>query len=355
MPNLNNVKWNQFKIKDIFDIENCRCSNVSKLNEGNISYIGATNRNNGVLKFVQGDSLLQKGNCIVFICDGDGSIGYSIYKKEDFIGSTTLKIGRNINLNKYNALFITTIADTVRQKYNFGFKRNEKHLKNEIILLPVDEKDYPDWNFMELYIKEKEKSLLTKYNKYIKNKLNHLKKDLVLIEDDLRSKEWKEFKINKIFSDLQRGKRLKKEDHINGMMPFVSALGINNGVDNYVSNKEDVRIFSNCLTLANTGNSAGSCFYQPFEFVASDHVTMLANNNFNRYIYLFIGSVLSRLSEKYGFSREISNKRLEKEKIMLPIDNDGNPDWDFMESYMKKLEYEKISEYLNYIENRDAC
>ena len=119
---LSDREWQQFKLASIFKIENCKCSKVSGLQKGTIPYVGATNRNNGVMNFVKADKkLITKGNCLAFICDGEGSVGYSIYKSEDFIGSTTVKVGRNKNLNKYNATFITTIADTVRSKYNFGY------------------------------------------------------------------------------------------------------------------------------------------------------------------------------------------------------------------------------------------
>ena len=104
---LTNKKWKTFKLSSIFEVENCKCSNVSKLRDGNTPYIGATNRNNGLMKFVEYDkNLITKGNCIAFICDGEGSIGTSIYKKEDFIGSTTVKVGRSELINSYIALFI---------------------------------------------------------------------------------------------------------------------------------------------------------------------------------------------------------------------------------------------------------
>ena len=96
-------------------------------------------------------------------------------------------------------------------------------------------------------------------------------------------------------------------------MPYISSSSLNNGVDNYICNKENVRIFKDCLTLANSG-SVGTCFYQPFEFVASDHVTKLENNNFNKYIYLFISAILCKISTKYSFNREINNDRIKKKK-----------------------------------------
>jgi hypothetical protein len=155
MHNLESITWGTFRIGDILTIENCKCSKVSALKDGDVPYIGATANNNGVLRFVERkECLITKGNCIVFICDGEGSIGLSIYKSEDFIGTTTVKVGRSKHLNKYTAMFITTVADTVRGKYNFGYKRNEKNLKRETISLPITTDGVPDWSFMEEYMKQ---------------------------------------------------------------------------------------------------------------------------------------------------------------------------------------------------------
>ena len=105
------------------------------------------------------------------------------------------------------------------------------------------------------------------------------------------------------------------------------------------------------MTLANSG-SVGSTFYHPYEFVASDHVTHLKNDNFNKYIYLFIASTIKRLGDKYNFNREINDSRLKKEIIMMPITDDEDINYQFMEDYMKKLESENILKYLDYIHDK---
>ena len=104
-------------------------------------------------KVVRDEDYVTKGNCIVFIGDGQGSVGYSTYQENDFIGSTTLSMGRNDYLNKYNALFIVTLLDKERFKYSFGRKWNGEKLKNTKIKLPVGGDGNPDWQFMEDYIK----------------------------------------------------------------------------------------------------------------------------------------------------------------------------------------------------------
>ena len=160
--------------------------------------------------------------------------------------------------------------------------------------------------------------------------------------------KWKAFNIEEIFPAIQRGKRLKTEDHVSGLTPYVSSSSMLNGVDNFVSNNDGVRRFINCLTLANSG-SVGEAFYQPYEFVASDHVTKLENPSFNKYVYLFIATIVRRLSEKYGFNREINDSRLKREVIMLPVSEDNSPDYAYMEAYMRNMEEILLKRHKEYL------
>jgi hypothetical protein len=48
--------------------------------------------------------------------------------------------------------------------------------------------------------------------------------------------------------------------------------------------------------------------------------------------------VFEKIKYRYNFGREISNNRIENEKIYLPIDENEKPDWAYMESYVKSLE-----------------
>ncbi len=153
---LNNQKWKSFRLSDLFSIERGRCGSAEKLLEkgDEISYVGAKKEDNGFMyKVLRSEKYVTKGNCIVFIGDGQGSVGYSTYQENDFIGSTTLSMGRNENLNKFNAIFLITLLDKERFKYSFGRKWNGEKLKNTTIKIPVDKNNNPDWQFMEDYIK----------------------------------------------------------------------------------------------------------------------------------------------------------------------------------------------------------
>ena len=167
----------------------------------------------------------------------------------------------------------------------------------------------------------------------------------------LKNVMWKDFPIQEIFYEIQRGKRLKNEDHIPGNMPYVSSSAINNGIDDFVSNEEKVRMFKDCITIANSG-SVGASFYHPYTFVASDHVTQLKRSNCNKYIYLFLATISYRLSEKYSFNREINESRVKRERLLLPATPDGSPDFKFMEQYMRGIEKKLLKRYACYLENK---
>ena len=102
--------------------------------------------------------------------------------------------------------------------------------------------------------------------------------------------------------------------------------------------------------MANSG-SVGSSFYEPFEFVASDHITHLKNKEFNKYHYLFLATMTSRLSQKYNFNREINDKRISREIILLPLNDEGVPDYEYMEQYSKNLLCKKLQNYIGYAAN----
>ena len=233
-----------------------------------------------------------------------------------------------------------------KSKFLYAYKFNENRMRAQNIILPVTSKGEIDYNFMESYIKELEDHKIKEYREFATKRLNECKDNAQAVEQ-LEEKEWKPFFIKDLFQEVQRGKRLIKENQKSGFVPYISSSAMNNGVDNYISNDTRVRKFGNCLSLANSG-SVGSCFYEPFEFVASDHITHLKNTERNKFQYLFEATLLNRLSEKYNFNREINDVRISKEIILLPVDSAGNPDYAYMESYIKNLMAQKYAEYLEF-------
>lgn len=360
---MNNVNWKEFQFSEIFTIKGGFYNKKPKIeNNGDIPFIGAVDKNNGITEFYTLENVknttkdgkdrnapLSKkmfdGNCICVT--NNGSVGYAYYQKTKFTCSHDVNplYLKNSNLNKYIAKFIITAIEKQRVCFKYSRKWRPKRMIKSKILLP-SKNGKPDFEYMEKYMNKEVNKKNIKYKKYIKEALSNMS----LIETPtLKDKKWQEFPLIDVFPSIQRGKRLTKADQLDGKTPYVSSSEFNNGVDNYIDNNKKVRIFSDCLSIANSG-SVGSSFYHPYRFVASDHVTHLKNNNFNEHIYLFISAITSRLKDKYNFNREINDKRMSKEKILLPIDGKGDPDYQYMEQYMINLKISKLNKYLDYLE-----
>lgn len=173
IPPINEKLWREFFIGELFRLETGKSKGANHLvlDERGISYLGATNRNNAVLNFVRPvEKMIQRGNCIVFIRNGEGSVGYSVYKREDFIATSDVTCGYADFLNESVGMFITTVADKVRGKYNFNYKRSDTRLKREKILLPVTDDGEPDFEYMEAYVRKITAAQYRKYLAYIFDK-----------------------------------------------------------------------------------------------------------------------------------------------------------------------------------------
>mgnify|MGYP002624694393 CR=1 FL=1 len=347
---LTDREWKTFKIGDLFEIKKVQGLPIENYKDGIIPYVSTSSVNNGSSNFISAPNEAISDKNALSIDPIKGKVFYHPY---NFVGrgfsGASINLLYNKHLTKYNALFLATaIEKTASSKASYGYLFNGNRLKYGIILLPTTE-GKPDYQFMEDYIKE---IMRTKRQEYI----NYARRILAgggntrLIQP-LIDKNWKAFRITDIFPSIQRGKRLVKEKQVAGMIPYVSSTAMNNGVDNFIQYDEhNMRKYSNCLSIANSG-SVGSTFYEPFAFIASDHITHLKNKDFTQNIYLFIATLGNRLSQKYNFNREINDSRISREKIMLPTDDSGNPDYEYMEQYTQNVMLSKYNDYLQYANN----
>ena len=351
---LDKVEWKTFKLGDIFDLVTKSSKGLNHLEKNTsdgISYVGATNRNNGVLDFVKRkENLIYSGNAIAFIRNGEGSMGYSVYKKEDFIASQDITVGYNQYLNEYNAKFITTIADQVRGKYNFGYKRNQERLKRETLVLPSDEKGNPNFQYMSDFVKKLELDKVQEVLEYIYIYIRMMN----ILEEKVCEISWKDFWIEDV-CEIKSGIRLTKANQEIGLRPFVGASDSDNGVTAFVSNTNK-SLDANVLGV-NYNGSVVENFYHPYEAIFSDDVKRLKWKDElygNKYTYLFLKQMILSQKIKYAYGYKFNGERMKRQKIMLPVTNTGLPDYDYMTSYMQKQELEQIFKILNYLNKENT-
>lgn len=345
---LTDREWSAFYIRDYFEFIRGNQNNMAKCKAGYIPLISAKKVDNGYKDFIapNNKSLFPK-HILTLNNDGDGGVGIAYYQPvASALDTHVTALLPKIELSRHTLLFVARNITHQRDKFSHGYSLNNDRLRAQKILLPVNSDDLPDWQFMEDFIKQKEQKQIADLKDYYADKAV----ELMISTGSLKNTQWREFSFSDIFIEVKRGKRLTKGNQQSGETPYVSSTAANNGVDNFIGNSKGIRTFENCLTLANSG-SVGSTFFHHYTFVASDHVTALILEKPNKYIYLFLSGIIRRLEEKYSFNREINDKRIQREKILLPVNSDGLPDWQFMEDFMKQIERDKIAAVLSYYFN----
>lgn len=342
---LTDVEWGEFKIKDIFEITNSKPYHKQnlKITQRGVPYITRTSFNNGLEEVIEDVGFRKNPKNTITLGAENADF---FYQSVEYITGNKMYYIQNENITKNIGLFLVqTFRNSIKDSgFGYGKGLTGTRFKERLVMLPIDSQGQPNWQFMEDYIKQEQKIQAQQVIEYYERKLVELAGDVV----GLDKVEWKTFRFTEVFQEIQRGKRLTKANQIDGLKPYVSSTAENNGVDGFIGNDVGVREFENILTLANSG-SVGSTFYQQFEFVASDHVTALKSENADKYAYLFLSTVVKRLEEKYSFNREINDTRIKREKIILPADKHGNPNFQYMSDFVKKLELDKVQEVLEYI------
>lgn len=156
---------------------------------------------------------------------------------------------------------------------------------------------------------------------------------------DLNKGTWKWFKLgDKRLFIIKKGKRLTKADMIDGDIRYIGAIEGNNGVSGYIANDKYLHP-ANTITVSYNG-SVAEAYYQDKKYWATDDVNVLYPQfELNQYIALFITTIIRKEKYRFNYGRKWDKELMEESQIKLPVDLQGNPDWKFMEDYIKSLPY----------------
>ncbi|QKQ05982.1 restriction endonuclease subunit S [Staphylococcus saprophyticus] len=329
MMKLSDRVWKTFDIEEVFEIVNLKPEHKVNLKIlGNIPYVTRTEKNNGIESFYKGLHI-KNGNCITF----GAETAKFYYQEYDFINGNKLYAIYNDNLNKYIALFLTTLFKNQFSDYGYGFGLTGTRFSKKKIKLPTLD-NQPDYDFMEKYIKDKYFIL--------KSKIKDKQKYEIYDYRELNEVEWKDYYINTLFN-FKRGNQNNMSDLKSGELPLISAKKTNNGYKDFVK-KNNKQIYpSKIISLNNDGEGGvGIAYYQPFKSLIDTHVTALINKyRINKHAKLFVARMITTQRNKFSHGYAISTNRLNRQIIKLPTIN-KQPDYKFMEQYMKRKENEVL-------------
>lgn len=171
--------------------------------------------------------------------------------------------------------------------------------------------------------------------------------------------KWKTFLFTEVFI-IKKGFYNKKPEELgNGSIPFLGATDKNNGVTAYYTKDEinsssktgslpndviDKKVFPGKSVCVTNNGSVGYAYYQETEFTCSHDVNPLyrKDGEFNYFTGLFVASIIMKDRYRWGYGRKWRPERMVNSKINLPATNEGKPDWDWMERFMKSLKHKPI-------------
>lgn len=278
-----------------------------------INYVSRTRENNGVSAFVEkfGEVEPFEKGLITVAGSGNSVLESFIQPFPFYTGYHIFVLKEKQYMSVVEKLFYCFCIRKNRYKYSYGRQAN-KTLKQILVPMTVPA------NFL---------LEINKLSKITKEKV--IEKEIILKTD-----RWQFFKISDLFT-IQRGKEVINQCEP-GEIQLISSTEKNNGVHGFI---EGNNLFEgNVLTVAVNGSIA-EAFYQKDNFYATTDIAVLHPKFIiNEFIGLFIAVIIRREKYRFNFGRKWGYERMKNFLIKLPNDN-GSPDFKFMENYVKSLPY----------------
>lgn len=162
----------------------------------------------------------------------------------------------------------------------------------------------------------------------------------------ISDREWKDFFIENV-ATINSGRDIYDAERVPGDTPYVSSSSVNNGICHFVSNTNET-IEAGCISV-NRNGSVGYAFFHEYEALFSNDCRKLRPKIQNKYVSIFLATQITAQRGKYSYGYKMGTGRLKRQKIMLPIDDCGEPDYAFMEEFIREREQQLVQKYIAYI------
>lgn len=349
MGKIDTSGWKEFRVGELFEKLNLRflpnrvfdkASDISevKSEEFNLPLVNAKHSNNGIMYYGRKHEWEYEVLTIDIVADGAASTG-DVYAQPQETG-----VLYNAYLVKPKAkcvtglilFFLSTVIQRcVKDHFGYDNKCTWDKVKHETILLPVDKTGQPDWAYMESYmanLETKVAELLT---------LLQAAKDAEKKKVDTR--EWGEFRVGELF-EVKISKSVDKgglEFAEDGEYDFIGRTPLNNGIQGRLNKLKFEANQEGTYSIAQIGMHV--CQYRERKWYASQNIFVLTpfaekSHKANKFIATIITRYLDCAYGKDTYATYPTAKTLPHLKIKLPVDKTGQPDWAYMEEYMRKME-----------------
>ena len=345
---LENVEWGEYLLKDLFSIQNTLSFNKDSLTIGTkYHYVTRTSQNQGVLQetgWVNQENINNAGVWSLGLLQMD----FFYRTKPWYAGQFVRKIVPKFEIPLKAIGYFTTLLNKQKPNLLSVLVRNvDDKFNNTKIQLPTKNNNI-DFDFMQQFTSQLEQGYMQKLDAYLaatglKDYLLTDKEKEVLGQFEQWQWEWVKYKD--VFNKIVQGRRLKKDDQIEGDIPFVMAGITNTGVVNYISNPV-ARFPKNSITVDIFGNA----FYRNYAYGAGDDTGCYWNNekNYSKEEMMFFTTAMGKsIIGKFDFGNKLRSSQSLDFKMQLPTIN-NQPDYELMQTFIsavQKLVIRSVVEY----------
>lgn len=327
MGKIDTSGWKEFRVGDLFAAERGKVKNIQPLCPGETPIIAAGAYNQGIAGMYEIDSAYE--NRITISCNGAGC-GSTFYHPYKFNvnGDAITLIEKNSMSDKAKSFIACILNGAFTRKYSYEEKCSPQKALDEIVRLPATPDGDPDWAYMESYMANLEAK--------VAESLTMLQAAKDAEKKKVDTREWGEFRVGELF-DAERGKVKNIQPLTPGATPIIAAGAYNQGIAGMY---EIDSAYKNRITVSCNGAGCGSTFYHPYEFnVNGDAITLIEKKCMPDRAKQFVACILNAtFTRKFSYEEKCSPQKALAEVMRLPIDKTGQPDWAYMEEYMRKVE-----------------
>lgn len=315
------------RLSDVFDIGYGNSLALQNCKSGNTAFVARGSLNNGISGYIdiqQNVAPFPEG--IITVALG-GSVLEAFYQSAPFYTGYHIKVlSPLLELSKKDMLVYCAIIRANKYRYNYGRQANKTLGGIKV----------PHPNEVKL-LSEK-----------IKFPIPPQKEPILKKEIFVNHRKWKPFPLKQLFMiaygvnlDLNKMRKVKSG------IPFVSRTAKENGVSAFVESMSGVNFNPSHTISVSAGGSVMECFFQPVEYYSGRDLYYLSSlGGQSIYCLFFIITLLKMEKYRFNYGRQV-NKSLPHLIVKLPVTNQGEPDWQFMEDYIKSLPYSSNLENMN--------
>ena len=357
------IEWQEFKIGEIFDIQNTFSFNKDKLTVGKqYDYVTRTSQNQGILQetgFVNQQNINSAGTWSLGLLQMD----FFYRQKPWYAGQFVRKIVPKIKLSKSAILYFTVFLNKQKSNLLSGLVRDvDKAFLNAKVSLPI-KNSLIAFDFIEQFIATLNAERLATLNAYLTTtnlKDYALTKDEQAALDGLDTVTWGAFKIEDVLVWQKNISELNPL-HLDSLSvsdeqkyPFYGQATNNNGIIEYRHLQDDVlnNKQGKSTILIHSNNQNTVYLDTPFYLKDGHGATSVLQSEYldKMTAQFFMASIKKVILQKYTYNSKATKIELKNTDINLPINPNKTPNYAYMSlviSAMQKVVIKNVVDYLD--------